>query len=119
MWRCAGADTQKGGFGEGLCGVSFNLSSMERGELGQGRCMVLLLAKSMQDIGCSQTECEGRDCTLKSGVWWLREAGMGHTEVGGGRVDERGLWEGYSSNSHINPPKTSYCRSQRVYVGYG
>lgn len=44
---------------------------------------------------------------------------MGHTEVGGGRVDERGLWGGHSSNSHINLPKTSYCMSQRVYMEYG
>ena len=44
---------------------------------------------------------------------------MGHTEVGGGRVGGRDLRGGYSSNSHINLPKTSYCISQKVYMGYG
>lgn len=68
-------------------------------------------------LAIAKTLCSG--IGLKCGVWRLREAGMGHTEVGGGRVDERGLWGGYSSNSHINLPKTSYCISQKVYMGYG
>ena len=56
---------------------------------------------------------------LKCGVWWLRGDGMGHTGVDGERVGGRDLRGGYSSNSHINLPKTSYCISQKVYVGYG
>jgi len=50
--------------------MSFNLSSMERGEVCHGQCMVLLLEARMQDIGAA--ECKGRDCTgvgFKSGVW--------------------------------------------------
>ena len=39
---------------EGLYGASFDLSSMERGELYHDRCMVLLLADYMQDIGAAE-----------------------------------------------------------------
>ena len=56
---------------------------------------------------------------LKCRVWWLRKDGMGHTGVDGGRVGGRDLRGGYSSNPHINLPKTSYCVSQKVYMGYG
>ena len=39
--------------------MSFNLSSMERGELCQGRCTVLPLAECMQDIGAAKPNARG------------------------------------------------------------
>ena len=47
------------GFGGGLCGMSFNLSSMGRGELCHDRCMVLLLGARMQDIGTAKPNARG------------------------------------------------------------
>jgi hypothetical protein len=49
----------KKGFGGGLCGTSFNLLSMERGELCHDRCMVLLLEERMQDIGTAKPNARG------------------------------------------------------------
>ncbi len=72
MWRCAGDDTQKEGFGGGLYGMSFNLSSMGRGELCHDRCMVLLLAEYVQDIGTAKLNTRGAMYTgfgLMSHVW--------------------------------------------------
>jgi hypothetical protein len=42
--------------------MSFNLSSMERGELCQGRCTVLPLAECMQDIGAAKPNARGAMC---------------------------------------------------------
>ena len=39
-----------------LCEISFDLSDMERGELCHDRCVCLLLAEYMQDVGASQAE---------------------------------------------------------------
>ncbi len=39
--------------------MSFNLSSMERGELGQSRCTILPLAECMQDIGTAKPNARG------------------------------------------------------------
>jgi hypothetical protein len=51
--------------------MRFDLSSMERGDLCHDRCMVLLLADYMQDIGAAKpnakTLCTGS--VLKCGVW--------------------------------------------------
>jgi hypothetical protein len=39
--------------------MSFNLSSMERGELCHDQCMVLLLEGRMQDISTAKTNARG------------------------------------------------------------
>ena len=43
----------------GLYGVSFNLPSMERGEL-HNRCVCLLLADYIQDIGAAKPNAKSR-----------------------------------------------------------
>ena len=40
----------------------FQVMSMERGELGQGRCTVLLLAERVQDIGTAKPNARGAMC---------------------------------------------------------
>ena len=63
---------RKKGFDGGLCGMSFNLSSMGRGELCHGQCAVLLLEGRMQDIGTAKPNTRGAMYTgfgLKSNVW--------------------------------------------------
>ena len=52
--------------------MSFNLSSMEEGELCHDQCMILPLDGRMQDIGTAKPNARGVMYTgfgLKSGVW--------------------------------------------------
>ena len=104
--------------GVSLCKISFDLSSMERGELCHGQCMVLLLADYVQDISAAKSNAKTR-CTgsvLKSGVWWLRRRARCFRMCWGSgwARDEAAIWGAYSSNLHMKWPKSLYNR--KVYI---
>ena len=60
-----------------LYGMSFDLSDMERGEICHGRCVCLLLAEYMQDVGAAKQNAEkamyGSVCIV---------AGFGDLQIG-------------------------------------
>ena len=59
MGRSRRTGAERTTYGESLCKMSFDLSSMERGELCHDRCMGLLLADYMQDIGADKPNARG------------------------------------------------------------